>query len=122
MRKIIYCMLICITAFRGFVGDVMAVEMVSHNTTPAFQVAQAPASSPTAMPCHGVSSGQVDDDMKAADESKDRCAACDVCHLSVVAVVSSVSVGHQPVASAPQQASQLWHSAMLSELIKPPIS
>jgi hypothetical protein len=126
MRRFIYCLLIAFTALRGFVGDAMALEMsldlATHNTPSQHQAVAPSEPAVHAMPCHGASGVQTDHDLAAADGSKDRCTACQVCHLNVVTAAPFLVASQHLTAVTPHQASLIWHSASLAQLSKPPIS
>jgi hypothetical protein len=125
MRRILFSLLILLTALRGMVGDVMAVEMTqSHGMASVAVQASASQSVPEAAPesgshpCHGANSGAAVDSVQTAAQ----CTTCQVCHSPALQRIAALPLLSQVVTGYTACQAANWLSADLIQLQKPPLS
>ncbi len=132
MRRWFILIMIALLPIRGWVGDVMAADMVTQRMAAAAQVpvqAQqpAPAAADSHADCHGNAAADSPASQPAGDSNTaaadcGNCTSCQVCH----AVAMAVTPGVDPVAPAHSAAPPLrgthFASAEPARGFKPPIS
>lgn len=131
MRRWFLLIMIALLPIRGWVGDVMAAEMVTQRIAAAAQVpVQAQPSAPaddSHADCHGKAAAhnpvsQPADDSNTAATDCGNCTSCQVCH----SVVMAPTAGAEPMApthsAAPPLRGTHFASAEPARGFKPPIS
>jgi hypothetical protein len=108
MRRFFFSLLIVIIAFRGMVGDVMAVGMASAPMQSSEQAQHV-------MPCHDAA--ETDDQGALFGQ----CKTCQVCHLSACLTPSITANLDRLSIAAPLLRSESFASAEALRASKPPI-
>lgn len=121
MRRIVFCLLILLTAFRGMAGDAMAIEMFQmHSGSSQLTIvaaADSQAGNASTPPCHSASEASAE-----AEHASSECTSCQVCHSPVMQMHTPLLEQASSVAAYSLRATAEWVSAELTHLHKPPVS
>ena len=121
MRRTLFCLLILLTALRGMVGDVMALEMARMQSPLAAAMShemQNPVQEVSSPPCHDTAPSTADN----ASHTSSECTSCQVCHSPALQRLAALPELSKPVASFAARDASKWMSADLTHLQKPPVS
>lgn len=129
MRHIILALMIILLPVRGWVGDVMATEMVSGQGMYLQMASHAGADQSDqtrlahAMPdCAGHSAAAQDTPESEPDAHCATCSACQACHTVALLPEAANSVAVSPSPALPHSTATVFASAHVALGQKPPIS
>jgi hypothetical protein len=145
MRRFLLILMLALLPLRGWMGDVMAMEMAQQAVSPAsiatYSIANSHHSTPgidrfdtpDVQPAHGVhpcpdhaaapSGDGSHEDLQASTSTEcNTCTTCQVCHSVAVAMAAPVPAALAKAATAPLTPAPAFTSVVAARGFKPPIS